>query len=95
MRRCCVDQRDLRASTLLLGDGYVDPEKARPRVSMGVWVRLVGWSAPHADPQRADVLRTVVTDEGIGVVEKGGRGLPAQRVARAAARASSAVGTSA
>ncbi|WP_298458386.1 mercury(II) reductase [uncultured Cellulomonas sp.] len=65
-----MEQDDLPASMIVIGGGYVGLEQAQLWAHLGVEVTLVGRFAPHAEPEVADVLRTVFHDEGITVVEE-------------------------
>ena len=65
-----MEQRDLPASMVVVGGGYVGLEQAQLWAHLGVEVTLVGRFAPHTEPEVADVLRDVFNDEGITVVEE-------------------------
>jgi len=63
-------QQDLPASMVVIGAGYVGLEQAQLWAHLGVRVTLVGRFAPRAEPEIAQVLRRVFTDDGIKVIEQ-------------------------
>jgi len=65
-----MEQRDLPASMVVVGGGYVGLEQAQLWAHLGVQVTLIGRVAPYAEPEVAEVLRGVFGDEGITVVEE-------------------------
>lgn len=65
-----MEQRDLPASMVVVGGGYVGLEQAQLWAHLGVEVTLVGRLAPHTEPEVANVLRGVFDDEGITLVEE-------------------------
>ncbi len=65
-----MEQQALPASLVVLGGGYVGIEQAQLFAHLGVRVTLVGRLAPYAEPEMADVLRRVFTDDGITVLEQ-------------------------
>src|SRR5690606_10192781 len=65
-----MELQDIPSSMVVLGGGYVGLEQAQLWSQLGVAVMLVGRLAPHAEPEVADVLRTVFADDGITVVEE-------------------------
>ncbi|ASR54969.1 MULTISPECIES: mercury(II) reductase [Cellulomonas] len=65
-----MELQDIPSSMVVLGGGYVGLEQAQLWSQLGVAVTLVGRLAPHAEPEVADVLRTVFADDGITVVEE-------------------------
>ena len=67
-----MELQSLPRSMVVLGGGYVGLEQAQLWAHLGVAVTLVGRFAPHAEPDIAQVLRGVFTDDGIAVVEERG-----------------------
>src|SRR5438270_625854 len=65
-----MEQKTLPASMAVIGGGYVGLEQAQLWAHAGVKVTLVGRVAPHAEPELADVLRSVFADDGIDVLEE-------------------------
>lgn len=65
-----MEMQALPASLVVIGGGYVGLEQAQLWAHLGVQVTLVGRVAPHAEPEIADVLRRVFTDDGITVIEQ-------------------------
>lgn len=65
-----MEQQTLPASLVVIGGGYVGLEQAQLWAHLGVRVTLVGRFAPHAEPEIADVLRAVFTDDGITLLEQ-------------------------
>lgn len=72
----------LPASMVILGAGPVGLEQAQLWAQLGVQVTLVGRLAPRAEPEVADVLRAVFTDDGITVVQE--RAVEVERTAAGA-----------
>lgn len=64
-----MEQQDLPDSMVIIGGGYVGLEQAQLWAYLGVRVTLVGRFGPHAEPEVADVLRTVFVEDGITLVE--------------------------
>ncbi|MGO0577692.1 mercury(II) reductase [Ornithinimicrobium panacihumi] len=62
--------RELPTSIVVIGGGYVGLEQAQLFAHLGSKVTLVGRLTPHAEPELADVMREVFTDDGITVVEE-------------------------
>ncbi len=65
-----MEQQSLPRSLLVLGGGPVGLEQAQLWAHLGVDVTVVGRFASYAEPELADVLRGVFTDDGIRVVEQ-------------------------
>lgn len=65
-----MEQKALPASMVVIGGGYVGLEQAQLWAHAGVRVTLVGRVAPTAEPELADVLRSVFTTDGIDLVEE-------------------------
>lgn len=61
---------ELPDSLVVIGGGYVGMEQAQMFAHLGARVSLVGRLAPWAEPELADGLRRVFTDDGIAVVEE-------------------------
>lgn len=57
-------------SIVVIGGGYVGLEQAQLFAHLGAKVSLVGRVAPHAEPELAQGLRQVFSDDGIVVVEE-------------------------
>ena len=55
---------------VVIGGGYVGMEQAQLFAHLGTRVSVVGRLAPHAEPELAQRLREVFTDDGITVVEE-------------------------
>jgi mercuric reductase len=64
-----MEQTELPDSLVVIGGGYVGMEQAQLFAHLGARVTLVGRLAPAAEPEVADVLRGVFTDDGITVIE--------------------------
>ncbi len=64
-----MEQTQLPKSMIVLGAGYVGLEQAQLWAHLGVHVTIVGRFAPHTEPELAEVLRGVFTDDGIRVVQ--------------------------
>ncbi len=65
-----MELQSLPASMVVMGGGYVGLEQAQLWAHLGVEVTLVGRFAPHAEPEVAEVLRGVFSDDGINVIEE-------------------------
>ena len=65
-----MELTDLPSSMIVIGGGYVGLEQAQLWAHLGVQVTVVGRFAPHAEPEIANVLRTVFEDDGITVIEE-------------------------
>jgi mercuric reductase len=65
-----MELTELPSSMVVLGGGYVGLEQAQLWAHLGVAVTVVGRFAPHTEPEIADVLRGVFTDDGIALVEE-------------------------
>jgi mercuric reductase len=65
-----MEQKTLPASMVVIGGGSVGLEQAQLWAHAGVKVTLVGRAAPHAEPEMAEVLRSVFADDGIDVLEE-------------------------
>jgi len=65
-----MEMQALPASMVVMGGGYVGLEQAQLWAHLGARVTLVGRVAPHAEPEIADVLRGVLADDGIMVIEE-------------------------
>ncbi|WP_298800354.1 mercury(II) reductase [uncultured Pseudonocardia sp.] len=59
---------ELPDSLVVIGAGYVGLEQAQLFAHLGARVTLVGRFAPHTEPELADLLAGVFTDDGITVV---------------------------
>ncbi|MEU4361955.1 mercury(II) reductase [Promicromonospora sp. NPDC023987] len=57
-------------SLVVVGGGYVGMEQAQLFAHLGAQVSVVGRLAPHAEPELAETLRSVFTDDGITVLEE-------------------------
>jgi mercuric reductase len=57
-------------SLVVIGGGYVGMEQAQLFAHLGARVTVVGRLAPRAEPELADALRAVFSEEGITVVEE-------------------------
>ncbi len=88
-----MEQQDLPASIVVVGGGYVGLEQAQLWRHLGAQVTVVGRFAPHAEPEVADVLRSVFADDGITVVED--RAVEVERTADGAVLVRTARGTEA
>ena len=64
-----MEQTELPASMVVVGGGYVGLEQAQLWAHAGVKVTLIGRIAPNCEPELADVLRSVFSDDGIDVIE--------------------------
>jgi mercuric reductase len=65
-----MEMTELPESMVVLGGGYVGLEQAQLWAHLGVQVTVVGRFAPHTEPEIADVLRGVFTDDDIALVEE-------------------------
>lgn len=65
-----MELRDLPASLVIIGGGYVGMEQAQLFAHLGSRVTVVGRLAPHTEPELADVMRRVFAEDGITVVEE-------------------------
>ena len=65
-----MELKTLPASMVVIGGGYVGLEQAQLWAYAGVKVTLIGRIAPDAEPELADVLRSVFTDDGIDLIEE-------------------------
>lgn len=65
-----MELRDLPASLVIIGGGYVGMEQAQLFAHLASRVTVVGRLAPHVEPELADVMRRVFTEDGITVVEE-------------------------
>jgi mercuric reductase len=65
-----MEQKTLPTSMIVVGGGYVGLEQAQLWAYAGVVVTQVGRVAPSSEPELADVLRAVFTDDGIDLVEE-------------------------
>lgn len=65
-----MELRDLPASLVIIGGGYVGMEQAQLFAHLGSGVTVVGRLAPHVEPELADVMRRVFTEDGITMVEE-------------------------
>jgi mercuric reductase len=65
-----MEQHELPESLVVIGGGYVGMEQAQLFAHLGSRVTLVGRLAPHSEPEIAQVLREVFTEDGITVVEQ-------------------------
>ena len=65
-----MEQTTLPTSMVVIGGGYVGLEQAQLWADAGVKVTLVGPLAPRAEPEIADVIRTVFAADGIDVIEE-------------------------
>lgn len=61
---------ELPESLVVIGGGYVGMEQAQLFAHLGTRVSVVGRLAPHAEPELAQRLWEVFTDDGITVVEE-------------------------
>ncbi|MCL3862999.1 mercury(II) reductase [Actinotalea sp. K2] len=57
-------------SIVVIGGGYVGLEQAQLFAHLGAKVSLVGRVAPHAEPELAEGLRRVFSEDGIDVIEE-------------------------
>ncbi len=64
-----MELRELPASLVVIGGGYVGMEQAQLFAHLGSRVSVVGRLAPQAEAEVADVIRAVFTEDGITVVE--------------------------
>ncbi len=64
-----MEQQSLPDSMVIIGAGDVGLEQAQLWAHLGVRVTLLGRFAPHAEPEVADVLKAVFTEDGIAMVE--------------------------
>lgn len=62
-------------SLVVVGGGYVGMEQAQLFAHLGAEVTVVGRLAPHAEPELAELLRGIFTDEGVTVVEERATGV--------------------
>ena len=67
-----MELEQLPESMVVLGGGYVGLEQAQLFAHLGVRVTVVGRFAPHTEPEVAEVLHGVFTDEGITVLAERG-----------------------
>lgn len=65
-----MELRDLPASLVIIGGGYVGLEQAQLFAHLGTRVTVVGRLAPHTEPELAEVMRRVFTEDGITVVDE-------------------------
>lgn len=65
-----MELRDLPASLVVIGGGYVGMEQAHLFAHLGSRVTVVGRLAPHTEPELAEVMRRVFAEDGITVVDE-------------------------
>ena len=65
-----MELSELPESLVVIGGGYVGLEQAQLFAHLGTRVTLIGRVAPASEPELADVLRAVFTDDGITVIEE-------------------------
>jgi mercuric reductase len=65
-----MELRELPASLVVIGGGYVGMEQAQLFAHLGARVTLVGRLAPQAEPELAQRLREVFTEDAITVLEE-------------------------
>lgn len=65
-----MELRELPASLVVVGGGYVGMEQAQLFAHLGSRVTLVGRLAPHTEPELAEVMRRVFAEDGITMVEE-------------------------
>lgn len=65
-----MELRDLPASLVIIGGGYVGMEQAQLFAHLGSRVTLVGRFAPHIEPELVEVMRRVFAGDGITMVEE-------------------------
>ncbi|MBW3614713.1 MAG: NAD(P)/FAD-dependent oxidoreductase, partial [Actinobacteria bacterium] len=65
-----MEQKELPESLVVIGAGYVGMEQAQLFAHLGAKVTIVGRLAPRAEPELAEVLRQVLADDGITVIEE-------------------------
>ncbi len=65
-----MELRELPASLVVIGGGYVGMEQAQLFAHLGTRVIVVGRMAPHTEPELAAVMRRVFAEDGITVIEE-------------------------
>ncbi len=65
-----MELQELPASLVVIGGDYVGLEQAQLFADLGTRVTLVGRLAPQAEPELAQRLREVFTEDGITVIEE-------------------------
>ncbi|WP_019873236.1 mercury(II) reductase [Sporichthya polymorpha] len=64
-----MDLSEVPESLIVIGGGYVGMEQAQLFAHLGSRVTLIGRLAPAAEPELAEALRAVFTDDGITLIE--------------------------
>lgn len=65
-----MELRELPESMIVVGAGYVGLEMAQLFAHLGCTVAIVGRIAPHSEPEMAAVLRSVLAEDGVTVMEE-------------------------
>lgn len=65
-----MELTSLPQSMIVVGGGYVGVEQAQLFAHLGTKVTIIGRIAPAAEPEMADVLRSVLAEDGITVLEE-------------------------
>lgn len=65
-----MELRELPASLVVVGGGYVGMEQAQLFAHLGTRVTVVGRLAPHTEPELVQVMRRVFEQDGIRLVEE-------------------------
>nr|WP_026533756.1 mercury(II) reductase [Arthrobacter sp. H14] len=60
----------LPKSMVIIGGGYVGLEQAQLFAHLGTKVTIVGRTAPAAEPEMSDILRSVLADDGMTLLEE-------------------------
>lgn len=65
-----MEQQSLPESLVVIGGGYVGMEQAQLFAHLGSAVTVIGRLAPHIEPELRAVMKGVLADDGINVVEE-------------------------
>lgn len=65
-----MELTSLPESMVVIGGGYVGVEQAQLFAHLGTKVTIIGRIAPAAEPEMAEVLRSVLAEDGITVLEE-------------------------